>query len=89
MNGRQVHERLAGFDPIRRVISYQILPPHRLPATDILSTIEVSETAMGTAEVTWRSQAVIGGDAAHLRAAIEAFFSTSLDNLHRLLDRGA
>jgi hypothetical protein len=88
MKGRQVRERLAGFDPLRRVISYQILPPHSLPVADILSTIEVAEFGTGGAEVTWQSQAVFDGDVAPLRAAIEAFFLTSLDNLHRLLDRG-
>jgi hypothetical protein len=89
MTGRQVRERLAGWDAARRVIAYQILPPHRLPVTDILSTIEVSEAGAGAAKVIWRSQAVFDGDVAPVRAAIEMFFSSSLDNLHRLLDRHA
>jgi hypothetical protein len=86
MKGRQVRERLAGLDPIQRVIAYQILPPHSLPATDILSTIQVLEFGTGSSEVTWRSQAVFDGDVGNLPQIIEAFFMTSLDNLHRLLD---
>ncbi len=89
MEGRQVRERLAGLEPARRLIAYQILPPHSLPVTDILSTIEVSEFGAGSAEVTWRSQAAFDGDVAPVSAAIEAFFARSLDNLARLLDRGA
>lgn len=89
MKGRQVRERLAVWNPARRVIAYQILPPHSLPLTDILSTIKVSDYDAGSAEVTWRSQAVFDGDVTHVRAAIEAFFLNSLDNLHRVLDRGA
>ena len=89
MTGRQVRERLADRDPARCVIAYQILPPHSLPVSDILSTIEVSAAGVGGAEVVWRSQAVFDGDVEPVRTAIEAFFLSSLDNLHRLLDRAA
>jgi hypothetical protein len=89
MKGRQVRERLADWNDARRLIAYQILPPHSLPVTDILSTIEVAEFGTGRAEVTWRSQAVFDGDVAPVSSAIEVFFSTSLDNLHRLLRRDA
>jgi hypothetical protein len=88
MKGRQVRERLAGWDPAQCVIAYQILPPHSLPVSDILSTIEVSDDGSGSVVVTWRSQASFDDDVAQLRSAIEAFFKSSLDNLHRLLDRG-
>ena len=87
MKGRQVRERLASLDPIGHVLAYQILPPHSLPVTDILSTIQVAARGTGSAEVTWRSQAVFDGDVAKLRTAIETFFLTSLDNLQGLLDR--
>jgi len=89
INGRQVHERLAHWNPERRVISYQILPPHSLPMADILSTIEVLAHGAGGAEIIWRSQAVFDGDVAPVRAQIEGFFLSSLDNLHRLLDHAA
>jgi len=89
MKGRQVRERLAAWDPARCVIAYQILPPHSLPLSDILSTIEVLDAGSGGAEVVWRSQAVCDGDVEPVRMAIEAFFLNSLDNLHSLLDRGA
>jgi len=55
--------------------------------SDILSTIAVLKLGTGRAEVTWRSEAVFEGDVAHVRAAIETFFLSSLDNLDRLLGR--
>jgi len=89
LNGRQVRERLHTSDSARGVLAYQILPPHSLPATDILSTIELSSAGPASTRIVWRSQAVLSVDPALMRAAIEPFFEASLDNLQRLLDQAA
>lgn len=87
IRGRQVRERLHISDRARGVLAYQILPPHSLPASDILSTIELFGVPPRSTRIVWRSEAVLGTDAQTLRAAIEPFFSASLTNLQRLLDQ--
>jgi hypothetical protein len=89
IGGRQVDERLHTSDRALGVLAYQILPPHSLPASDILSTIELSSAGTGRTRIVWRSQAVPNIDPAILRASVEPFFEASLDNLQRLLDQAA
>jgi hypothetical protein len=86
---RQVRERLRMSDHARRVFAYEILPPHSLPASFIVSTIELSAAGPGSTRIVWRSEAVLNVDAEILRAAIEPFFAASLINLQRLLDAAA
>ena len=83
--GRSVRERLDYLDPGRRSLSYSILPPHSLPASDVRATITLRDLGEAT-EFTWVSDAAqIDGDADALRARIEAFYRASIDNLTRLL----
>jgi hypothetical protein len=84
---RQVRERLHTSDGARHVLAYQILPPHSLPASDILSTMELSPAGPGSTCFVWRSQAVLSVDPAVMRASIEPFFEASLDNLQLVLDQ--
>jgi len=84
--GRSVRERLDRLDPARHSVTYSILPPHSLPASDVRGTITLRDAGAKLTEFTWVSDAShIDGDAAALRARVEAFYRASIDKLSRLL----
>jgi hypothetical protein len=86
-NGATVRERLELMDPDNHWISYLVLEPHSLPATDVRGTMVLRALGQGSTEIVWRSSAdgfevpprVLG-------ERIEAFYAASLRRLARLLD---
>ncbi len=85
-NGSTVREQLIRWDVSAREISYAILPPHPLPASDVRGTI-ILEPLKERTRVSWRSHARdFKLPAETLGAGISAFYAASIDGLTRLLD---
>ena len=84
--GRSVRERLDALDSASHALSYSILAPHALPASDVCATIRLRALGPAATEFSWISHASrIDGDIDALRARIEGFYRASIDNLARLL----
>ena len=84
LGGRQVRERLLAIDEAGRRLTYAVLPPHGLAASEVISTIVVGSIDAARARVTWFSEADLDSAAPALTDRIEGFFAASLANLEQL-----
>ena len=86
-NGAVVRERLDRFDADAHELSYLILEPHALPASDVRGTITLRATESGATEMVWCSVASqFRAPPQALGERIERFYSASIQGLGRLLD---
>lgn len=90
LGGREVREQLVEIDDAGRRLTYAVLPPHSLPASEVISTILVEAIDAAHARVTWFSEAELDAPNPALTDRITAFFAASLANLDRVCSgRGA
>jgi uncharacterized protein YndB with AHSA1/START domain len=85
-NGNMVREQLDRHDPDAHEISYVILDPHPMPATNVRGTITLAAEGEGSTRILWRSHAgdfTIPPEA--LGERIAAFYAASILGLDRLL----
>lgn len=86
-NGNRVRERLETIDPAARMIRYQILPPHALPAENVHGNILLRALTDEATEIVWRSDATdFCAEPEWLGARISTFYRDSIGGLQRLLD---
>jgi hypothetical protein len=85
-HGRTVREQLDRIDPAGYEISYLILEPHAMPASNVRGTIKLRSLDDGRTEIVWRSHATdfqVPHEA--LGQRIGQFYAASIDGLNRLL----
>jgi hypothetical protein len=86
--GNLTRERLEAIDPVRHSISYALIPPYRVPATDVRATITLEAVDAEHTRMTWVSTAAtIDGPIEELAAYIGQFYRASIANLENLLKR--
>jgi hypothetical protein len=86
-HGRTVREQLDRIDPAGHEISYLILEPHAMPASNVRGTIKLRSLDDGRTEMVWRSHAT-DFEVPHeaLGQRIGQFYAASIDGLNRLLN---
>lgn len=85
-NGIKIRERLVQCDPDAHLLAYRLLPPHPLPAADVVSAIALEAVDPTRTRIVWRSQASrLEAPEEWMRSRIEPFYQSSLINLARLL----
>ena len=88
--GQVTRERLEDVQPASYRVSYSLLQPHSLPATEVRGTIQLNALGPAETHILWWSEASnIRGPAADLSAFVERFYLESIEGLKGLLDRGA
>jgi hypothetical protein len=82
--GGQIRELLEAFDPDGRTLKYSILDGP-LPVKNYLSTVRVTPTGDGRADIFWSSTfEPSGAGEAEARQAIEGVYQLGFDGLHKL-----
>lgn len=89
LGDRQARERLEAIDPPNHRLRYSVLPPHAMPARNVVSEIGLTALDDGRTEVRWRSEASdFTAPPEQVGGAIEKFYCRSLENLDRMLREG-
>lgn len=87
-NGNRVQERLEAVDPAAHSISYSIMPPHRLPASNVRGTITLDALPDGGTRISWQADATdFVMPPEEFGHRIGKFYADSIEGLRHLLER--
>jgi hypothetical protein len=85
--GSVTRERLEFIDAASHSLSYVLLPPYRLAATDVRGNIALMRVDDQQTTMTWWSEASsFEADQNEIAKYIDGFYRASIDNLRRILD---